>query len=267
MAILTGNESGIPPVLTHAVEQQTLSLFTPLPLKRKILFVNERVNHNKAPKSSWFNMFVLENTALPPPKMRKLDYEASVDLDSIQSPKPNTSPIQISEDELTEQKRGDTDSKQPDITLSNVSTSPESPSLDPTWDIPRSNLSGEARQLSGNSSSDESDRVYHTQHPSQGYEGNVRSPLPNITLPTSPLLEGTFPTPELEILPTKSDGGRQVLGKSSSDEPSTIFFAGTSSAQAGMSVSDTPTERLSVHKSPQTPKPSERAQCDTPPNL
>ena len=108
VAILTGNESGIPPVLTTAEEQQTLPLFTPLPLKRKIMFVNERVNHNKAPKSSWFNMFVLENTALPLPKMRKLDHEASVDLDSIQSPKPNTSPIQISEDELTEQKGGDT---------------------------------------------------------------------------------------------------------------------------------------------------------------
>ena len=186
--------------------------------------------------------------------MRKLDHEASVDLDSIQSPNPNTSLIQISEDELMEQKVWDTDSKQPDITLSNVSTSPESPSLDPTRDIPRSDLSSKARQLSGNSSSDESDKVYYTQHPSQGYEANVDSPLPNITLPTSPLPEGTFPAPELEIPPTKSDGGRQVLGKSSSDEPSTIFFAGTSDAQAGMSVSDTPTERLSVQKSPQTPK-------------
>ena len=66
------------------------------------MFVNERVNHNKSPKSSWFNMFVLENTTMPPPKMRKLDHEATVDLDSIQSPKPNTSPIQINEDELTE---------------------------------------------------------------------------------------------------------------------------------------------------------------------
>ena len=93
------------------------------------------------------------------------------------------------------------------------------------------------------------------------------SPLPNITLPTSPIPEGTFLVPELEIPPTKSDGGRQVLGKSSSDEPSAIFFAGTSSAQVGMSVSDTPTQRLSVHKSPQTPKPSERAQSDTPPEL
>ena len=59
----------------------------------------------------------------------------------------------------------------------------------------------------------------------------------------------------------------KCLVKSSSDEPSTIFLAGTSGAQAGMSVSDTPTERLSVHKSPQTLKPSERAQSDTPPEL
>ena len=91
--------------------------------------------------------------------------------------------------------------------------------------------------------------------------------LPHITLPTSPLPEGTFPAPEQEIPPTQSDGGRQVLGKSSSDEPSTIFFAGTSDAAAGMRVSETPTERLSVHKSPQTQKPSERAQSDTPPEL
>ena len=80
------------------------------------------------------------------------------------------------------------------------------------------------------------------------------SPLPHITLPTSPLLEGTFLASEKEIPNTQSDGGRQVLGKSSSDEPSMIFFAGTSIAAAGMSVSETPIERLSVHKSPQTPK-------------
>ena len=73
------------------------------------------------------------------------------------------------------------------------------------------------------------------------------SPLPNLTLPTSPLPEGTFPAPEQEVPPTKSDGGRQVLCKSSSDEPSTIFFAGAPVATAGMSVSETPTERLSVH--------------------
>ena len=93
------------------------------------------------------------------------------------------------------------------------------------------------------------------------------SPMPHLTLPTSPLPEGTFLAPKLEVPPTKSEGGRQVLGKSSLDEPSTIFLAGTSDAQAGMSVSDTPTERLSVHKSPQTLKPSERAQSDTPPEL
>ena len=166
MAISTGNESGNPPVLTPAEEQQTTSLFTPLPLKRKILFVNERVNLNKSPKSSWFNLFVFKNTALPPPKMRKLDHEATVNLISIQSPEPNTSPIQISEDELTELKGGDTDSKLPPITLSNASTSLESPSLDPKRDIPRSYSSGEVRQLSDNSSSDELDRVFQTLNPS-----------------------------------------------------------------------------------------------------
>ena len=91
-------------------------------------------------------------------------------------------------------------------------------------------------------------------HPSQGSEGNVGSPMPHLTFPTSPLPEGTFPAPELEVPPTKSEGGRQVLGKSSSDEPSTIFLAGTSDGQAGMSVSDTPTEHMSVHKSPQNLK-------------
>ena len=35
VAIPAGNESGIPPVLTTAEEQQTASLFTPLPLKKK----------------------------------------------------------------------------------------------------------------------------------------------------------------------------------------------------------------------------------------
>ena len=162
MAIPADNESGIPPVLTTAEEQQTLYLSTPLPLRRKFLYVNERVNQYKSHKSSWFNMLVFENTTLPPPKMRKLDHEATVDIDSIQSPEPNTSPIQISEDELMEPKGGDTDSKQPDITLSNVSTSLESPSLDPLRDIPRLDLSGEARKLYGNSSSDESDRVFYT---------------------------------------------------------------------------------------------------------
>ena len=267
VAIATGNESGNPPVLTNAEEQQTHPFFTPLPLKRKILYVNERVNHQKEPKSSWFDVLVLENTALPPPKMRKLDHEATVQQNPILPLSPNTSPITISEDELTEIKGGDTDSKQPIITLSNVSTSPESQSLDPSRDVPRSDLSGEARQLSGNSSSDEPERVFQTLYPSQGSEGNVGSPMPHLTLPTSPLPEGTFPAPELEVPPTKSEGGRQVLGKSSSDEPSTIFLAGTSDAQAGMSVSDTPTERMSVHKSPQTLKPSERAQSDTPPEL
>ena len=90
------------------------------------------------------------------------------------------------------------------------------------------------------------------------------SPLPHITLPTSPLPEGTFPDLQLEVSPTKRGGERQMIGKSSSDEPSTIFCVSTSNTQAGMSVSETPTERMSVHKSPQTLKPSERVQSDTP---
>ena len=191
VAIQTGNEPGNPPVLTHAEEQQTVSLFTHLPLKRKLLYVNERVNH-KTPKSEWFNLFVLQETALPPSKKRKLDLEATVPIISIQSPEPNTSPINISEDELTEPKGGDTDSNLPIITLSKVSTSPGSPTLDPQGDIPRSDLSGEVRQLSDNSSSDESDRVFHTPSPSQGQEGNVGSPLPHLTLPTSPLPKEHF---------------------------------------------------------------------------
>ena len=262
VAVHAGNEPGNPPVLTHAEEQQTVSLFTHLPLKIKLLYVNERVNH-KTPKSEWFNLFVLEETALPPSKERKLDLEATVPIISIQSPEPNTSPINISEDELTEPKGGDTDSNLPPITLSKVSTSPGSPTLDPQEDIPRSDLSGEVRQLSDNSSSDESDRVFHTPSPSQGQEGNVGSPLPHLTLPTSPLPEGTFPAPEQEVPPTKGDGGRQVLGKSSSDEPSTIFFAGTPDVATGMRVSETPTESLSVHPTPQTHTLSERAQSDT----
>ena len=262
MAISTGNEPGNPPVLTPSVEQQTLSFFTHLPLKRKLLYVNERISH-KNPKSEWFNLFVVEETALPPSKKRKLDLEATVTSISIQSPEPNTTPIDISEDELTESNGGDTDSNLPIITLSKVSTLPGSPNLDPQGDIPRTDLSGEVRQLSGNSSSDESDRVFQTMSPSQSPEGNVGSPMPILTLPTSPLPEGTFPAPEQEIPPTKGDGGRQVLGKSSSDEPSTIFFAGTPAATKGMSVSDTPTESLSVHPTPQTQTQSERAPSDT----
>ena len=210
-------------------------------------------------------LFVIEETALPPSKKRKLDLEATVTNISIQSPEPNTTPIDISEDELTEPKGGDTDSNLPIITLSKVSTSPGSPTLDPQGDIPRSDLSGEVRQLSGNSSSDESDRVFNTPSPSQGQEGNVGSPLPHITLPTSPLPEGTFPAPGQEIPPTKGDGERQVLCKSSSDDPCMIYFAGTSDAAKGMSVSETPTESLSVHPTPQTQTQSEREQSDTHP--
>ena len=59
--------------------------------------------------------------------------------------------------------RGDTDSNLPIITLSNVSTSPEATSLDPVREVPRSDLSGEVRQLSGNRSSDDPERVFNTQ--------------------------------------------------------------------------------------------------------
>ena len=100
--------------------------------------------------------------------MRKLLHEATVDLNPIHPQKPNSSHINISEDELTENKGGDTDSPRPIITLSNVSTSPEPQTLDPSRDIPRSDLSGEARQLSVNSSSDEPERVFYTTHHSQG---------------------------------------------------------------------------------------------------
>ena len=101
-------------------------------------------------------------------------------------------------------------------------------------------------------------RAFDTQHPSQGYEGNIYFPLPNITLSVSPLPEETFLAPILEVPPTKCDGGRQLLGKSSSDEPSRIFSAGTLEAQHGVSVSKTLTECMSVHQSPQHLKPSEK---------
>ena len=59
-------------------------------------------------------------------------------------------------------------SKYPTITLPNVSTSPELQTLDPERDNPRSASSGEVRQLSGNSSSDEPERVNHTLSPFTG---------------------------------------------------------------------------------------------------
>ena len=82
-------------------------------------------------------------------------------------------------------------------------------------------------------------------------------------MPTSPLPEETFRAPENEISPTNLGGERQVFGKSSSDEASKIFCAGTSGAQYGMSVRKTPTKCVSVHQSPQTLKPSGREQSDT----
>ena len=118
--------------------------------------------------------------------------------------------------------------------------------------------------LSGNSSSDEPERVFNTQLLSQGSKGNVYSPMPHITLSMLPLLEGTFLAPNMDIPSIKCDDGRQLLGKSSSDEPSRIFYAGTSNSQQGKSVSETPIERLSVHQSPLHPKLSERATSEIP---
>ena len=86
------------------------------------------------------------------------------------------------------------------------------------------------------------------------------SPLPHLILPTSPLPEGTFSAPELEVSPTKSGGERQVLGKSSSDEPSTILCAGTSSTPAGLSVSETPAEHVSVKQSPLDPNTERKSE-------
>ena len=80
----------------------------------------------------------------------------------------------------------------------------------------------------------------------------------------SPLPEGTFSALILEVPPTKGDGGRQLFGKSFSDEPSMIFSAGTLEAHKEKTVSETPTESLSVHKSPPKPKPSERVSSETP---
>ena len=148
VAIGSDKESENPPVLTTAVEQQILpqSLLLHYPLKRKLLYVSERANLKRSPKREWSNVFVLENAALPESKRQKLIHEATANLNPIYSKEPNTSsPINISEDELTATKRGDTDSKLPTTTLSNVSTSPEVLTLDPIRDIPHFDLSGEIR--------------------------------------------------------------------------------------------------------------------------
>ena len=67
VAIGSSKESGNPPVPTTVVEQQTqsLSLFTYLPLKRKLLYLSEGVSAKRAPKKEWYNVFVLNNAALP----------------------------------------------------------------------------------------------------------------------------------------------------------------------------------------------------------
>ena len=79
-----------------------------------------------------------------------------------------------------------------------------------------------------------------------------------------PLPEGTFLASSVEIPSTKCGDGRKMLGNSSSDEPSRIFFAGTLEAHRKMNVSETPTNRMSLHQSPITPKPSERVMSETP---
>ena len=139
-------ESGNSPVLTTAVEHQTqsLSLFTHLPLKGKLLLVSEGVGASRAPKKERNNVFVLNKTTLPVPKIRKLEPEASATFNPIHLNVPNTqTPIDISEDELTEAnvltfERRDADSKLLSTTLSNISTSQEATTLDPVRDVPRS---------------------------------------------------------------------------------------------------------------------------------
>ena len=58
-----------------------------------------------------------------------------------------------------------------------------------------------------------------TKHPSLGYEGNVYSKLPFITLSTTlTLLEGTFPDPEKECPPpVYGEGVRQLLDRTRQD--------------------------------------------------
>ena len=162
------------------------------------MLVSEGVSASRAPKKERYNMFVQNKIALPIPKRRKLEPEASTTFNPIHLNVPNTQrPIDLSEDELTKTifltfERGDTDPKLPSTTLSNVSTSQEATTLDPIREVPRSNLSGEVIQLSGNRSSDEPERVFYTQNPSHASERNVGSSLPHLTLPILPLLEGTF---------------------------------------------------------------------------
>ena len=145
LALGTDKEYGNPPVLTTAVEQQTQTLYTQLPLKQKLLYVSERVNLKRPSRIEWFNVFVVDNAALPIPKRQKLYVEATENTNPIHLNQPNTpTPSEKSEEELTVEKGGDTESQQPPITLSNVSTSPELNTMDPVRDIHRSDLFGEA---------------------------------------------------------------------------------------------------------------------------
>ena len=64
--------------------------------------MSERVNIKKEPKREWYNVFVLENAALPKSKRQKLTHEATANLNPIYSNEPNTStPYKQSEEELT----------------------------------------------------------------------------------------------------------------------------------------------------------------------
>ena len=64
------------------------------------------MNIKKEPKRDWYDVFVLESAALPNSKRQKLTDEVSVNLNLIHPNEPNTStPINISEDELTVEKR------------------------------------------------------------------------------------------------------------------------------------------------------------------
>ena len=107
----------------------------------------------------------------------------------------------------------------------------------------------------------------HPYH-SQGSEGNVGSPMPHLTLPTLPLLGRNisgiqnwwFHPPRVKV-----EG--KCLERAPRMSQVRFSLQVPSDVQAGMSVNDTPTKRMSVHKSPQTLKPNERAQSDTPTEL
>ena len=107
VAIETGNESVNPTALTTVIDQQTNPLNTQSVLNQPIQTESERVGL-KRPS----NICVDEETALPDPKRQKILTEATVNVNPIHLTKPNTpSPSNIIEEELTVNKRGDTDSQ------------------------------------------------------------------------------------------------------------------------------------------------------------